>query len=413
MNSVEEICKRAQRASYALASASAEAKNQMLEAIARALELCTEDILRANRADMERAADLTDAMRDRLLLTPERIATMAQGVREVAQLRDPVGEVVEEFDRPNGLRIRKVRVPLGVIGVIYEARPNVTIDVAALCVKSGNCVVLRGGKEAVNSNRALARTVSRALEENGCDPAVVSFIDDVTRESSQELLRQGKYVDVMIPRGGDGLKKFVLEHATMPVIASSGGNCHTYVEQTADLKMAESIVYNAKMSRPSVCNATEQLLVDRAIAREFLPVIVGKLTIGGCKVNGCEETRAIVPQVAPADEESYRTEYHDYELTVRVVSGVEEAIDRINANGSKHSEAIVTQDRAKADEFTAKVDAACVYVNASTRFTDGFEFGFGAEIAISTQKIHARGPLGLQQLTGEKYIVEGSGQVRE
>lgn len=413
MNSVEEICKRAQRASYALASASAEAKNQMLEAIARALELCTEDILRANRADMERAADLTDAMRDRLLLTPERIATMAQGVREVAQLRDPVGEVVEEFDRPNGLRIRKVRVPLGVIGVIYEARPNVTIDVAALCVKSGNCVVLRGGKEAVNSNRALARTVSRALEENGCDPAVVSFIDDVTRESSQELLRQGKYVDVMIPRGGDGLKKFVLEHATMPVIASSGGNCHTYVEQTADLKMAESIVYNAKMSRPSVCNATEQLLVDRAIAREFLPVIVGKLTSGGCKVNGCEETRAIVPQVAPADEESYRTEYHDYELTVRVVSGVEEAIDRINANGSKHSEAIVTQDRAKADEFTAKVDAACVYVNASTRFTDGFEFGFGAEIAISTQKIHARGPLGLQQLTGEKYIVEGSGQVRE
>lgn len=413
MNSVEEICKRAQRASYALASASAEAKNQMLEAIARALELCTEDILRANRADMERAADLTDAMRDRLLLTPERIAAMAQGVREVAQLRDPVGEVVEEFDRPNGLRIRKVRVPLGVIGVIYEARPNVTIDVAALCVKSGNCVVLRGGKEAVNSNRALARTVSRALEENGCDPAVVSFIDDVTRESSQELLRQGKYVDVMIPRGGDGLKKFVLEHATMPVIASSGGNCHTYVEQTADLKMAESIVYNAKMSRPSVCNATEQLLVDRAIAREFLPVIVGKLTSGGCKVNGCEETRAIVPQVAPADEESYRTEYHDYELTVRVVSGVEEAIDRINANGSKHSEAIVTQDRAKADEFTAKVDAACVYVNASTRFTDGFEFGFGAEIAISTQKIHARGPLGLQQLTGEKYIVEGSGQVRE
>ncbi len=413
MDSVREICYKARQASYDLAMCDAQAKNRALQAIADRIEADADEILRANALDLQQASEIGSAMQDRLRLTPQRIAAMAQGVREVAQLPDPVGTVVREFTRPNGLRIRKVRVPFGVIGVIYEARPNVTADVAALCLKSGNCVVLRGGKEAIHSNRALARIVAQGLVDGGLRAECVGFIDDTTRESSYELLRQGEYVDVVIPRGGDGLKHFVTEHATMPVIASAGGNCHLYVEKSADPDIAKRVIYNAKMSRPSVCNALEQLLVDREIAPTFLPDMLETLHRDGCKVAGCERTREIVPFVETASEQDYATEHHDYELTVKIVDGCDEAIDRINRYNTKHSDGILSRDQALIDKFTRKVDAACVYVNASTRFTDGFEFGFGAEIAISTQKLHARGPLGLEQLTSEKYVICGDGQVRE
>lgn len=413
MLSVQTICNNARQASYTLALCDSDTKNRALLAIADCIERESASILQANALDLQAADALGTAMQDRLRLTEARIRAMAEGVRQVAQLPDPVGTTVSEFTRPNGLRIRKVRVPFGVIGVIYEARPNVTVDVAALCLKSGNCVVLRGGKEAIHSNRALAQIVCNGLEQAGLPSGCVGFIDDTTRTSSQELLQQSETVDVIIPRGGDGLKQFVTEHAKMPVIASAGGNCHLYVEQSADLDMAQSVVYNAKMSRPSVCNALEQLLVDRAIAAKFLPPMLERLHKDGCRIVGCAETCAIVPFATLAKEEDYATEHHDYELTVKVVDGPDEAIDRINRYNTRHSDGILTQNDAIAQLFTRKVDAACVYVNASTRFTDGFEFGFGAEIAISTQKLHARGPLGLEQLTSEKYVIVGNGQVRQ
>lgn len=413
MLSVQTICNNARQASYTLALCDSDTKNRALHAIADCIERESTSILQANALDLQAADALGTAMQDRLRLTEARIRAMAEGVRQVAQLPDPVGTTVTEFTRPNGLRIRKVRVPFGVIGVIYEARPNVTVDVAALCLKSGNCVVLRGGKEAIHSNRALAQIVCSGLEQAGLPSGCVGFIDDTTRTSSQELLQQSETVDVIIPRGGDGLKQFVTEHAKMPVIASAGGNCHLYVEKSADLDMAQSVVYNAKMSRPSVCNALEQLLVDRAIAAKFLPSMLERLHHDGCRIVGCAETCAIVPFATLAKEEDYATEHHDYELTVKVVDGPDEAIDRINRYNTRHSDGILTQNDEIAQLFTRKVDAACVYVNASTRFTDGFEFGFGAEIAISTQKLHARGPLGLEQLTSEKYVIVGNGQVRQ
>ncbi len=310
------------------------------------------------------------------------------------------------------MKISKVRVPLGVIGVIYEARPNVTADVAALCLKSGNAVVLRGGKEAIESNKRIYRAIAEAIEGEGFSAAAVGFIDDVSREGSAQLLKQDGYVDVVIPRGGDGLKKFVLANATMPVISSAGGNCHLYVDKTADTDMAVDVVCNAKLSRPSTCNALEQLLVDREIAAEFLPKVCGALLEKGCRLTGCAEAKEIVPEIALAEDEDYRKEHHDKELTIFVVGGEEEAVARINANGTCHSDGIITRDEAAADYFARKVDSGCVYINASTRFTDGFEFGFGAEIGISTQKLHARGPLGPEQLTSEKYVVRGEGQIR-
>lgn len=414
MFDVGSVCARAKKQSYELATMSAERKNSILYAIADEIDASEARIIESNEIDLANAQSLSEAMRDRLRLTPQRIAAMSQGVRDVAKLDDPVGEVTEQWQRPNGLNISKVRVPLGVIGVIYESRPNVTADVAALCIKSGNCVVLRGGKEAINSNRCLYEIIAGAIKKAGVSPDIVAFVDDATREGTLSLLRQSEYVDVIIPRGGDGLKKFVLENATMPVIASAGGNCHIYVEKTADLAMATEVVMNAKLSRPSTCNALEQLLVDESVAKEFLPIITSALMLNDCKVNGSEEAHSYCDAIEVCDESEFKKEHGDKVLTVYVIrNGVQEAVDRINENGTGHSDCIITNDEEKANYFTGKVDSACVYVNASTRFTDGFEFGFGAEIGISTQKLHARGPLGLKQLTSEKYIVKGNGQVRK
>lgn len=409
---VENICKKAKEQSFEIAVMSAAKKTAVLHTVARFIREAADEILGANAVDLANAVDMRESMKDRLALTPARIEGMAQGVDDVADLPDPIGKVTAEWTRPNGLHITKVRVPLGVIGVIYEARPNVTADVAALCLKSGNAVVLRGGKEAIESNRRIYRAIVEALQAEGVSPDAVGFIDDVSREGSAQLLRQGKYVDVVIPRGGDGLKKFVLEHATMPVIASAGGNCHMYVDKTADTDMAIKVVCNAKLSRPSTCNALEQLLVDREIAAKFLPEVCAALIAQGCRITGCAEAKAIVPEIKLASDEDYLTEHLDKEITVYIVDGIEEAISRINANSTNHSDGIITRDAAAADYFARKVDSGCVYVNASTRFTDGFQFGFGAEIGISTQKLHARGPLGPEQLTSEKYVVRGDGQIR-
>ena len=414
MADIEKICSLAKLASYDLATLGSEDKNRILNAIADEIEASKAAILKENAKDIVAASALSEAMKDRLRLDDKRIAAICEGVRDVAKLDDPVGEITETFTRPNGLEISKVRVPLGVIGVIYESRPNVTADVAALCIKSGNCVILRGGKEAINSNRILAAIIGDAIEKSGViSRNIVAFVDDVTREGSLAMLRQSKYIDVIIPRGGDGLKKFVLENALMPVIASAGGNCHLYVEKTADLDMAAAVVANAKLSRPSTCNALEQLLVDRSVAKQFLPLVCGILKQSGCVVNGSEEASSYCDYIVPCDEQEYFKEHGDKVLTAYIVDGVAEATERVNAHGTGHSDGILTNDKKAADYFVAKVDSACVYVNASTRFTDGFEFGFGAEIGISTQKLHARGPLGLKQLTSEKYIVRGNGQVRK
>ena len=342
---------------------------------------------------------------------------MAEGVRQIVALPDPVGEVTDSWTTAKGLHIQKVRTPLGVIGVIYEARPNVTVDVSALCLKSGNAVVLRGGKDAINTNRALYRIMREALlpydTENEKLSDCIQFVDDETRESTGELLKQSDLVDVIIPRGGEQLKRYILANSEIPVIASAGGVCHVYVERTADLEMAKEIVLNAKLSRPTVCNACETLLVDRTVADEFLPTVLEALyELKGVTVHGCEETARLYPRTVPATEDTYYTEYLDYAISVKVVDGVEEAVAHINRHNTRHSEAIVSNDPTVQDYFTRKVDAAAVYVNASTRFTDGFEYGFGAEIAISTQKLHARGPLGLRELTSERYVVKGEGQIR-
>ncbi len=413
MSTVREICLKARKAAFQLAAATTQEKNAMLECIASAILDAKEQIYSANKIDIANATGvLSESMIDRLTLNDSRINTMVEGVRQVASLPDPIGEITDEWTTKNGLMFKKVRVPLGTIGVIYESRPNVTIDVAALCLKSGNCVVLRGGKEAINSNRVLHEIVAKALKDNGYDENIVCFIDDTTRESTQELLKQGDCIDVVIPRGGNGLKKFVLENATMPVVASSGGNCHMYIHESADLALAEKVIYNAKMSRPSTCNALEQLLVDRAIANK-IPQLVVRMVKDGCVINGNQEICDLVPGAQLCDEEEYKKEHEDYILTVSIVDDYVAAIDQINANNTKHSDAIIATDEKVIDIFKKKVDTGCLYVNTSTRFTDGFEFGFGAEIGISTQKLHARGPLALKQLTSEKYIIVGNGQVRQ
>ena len=413
MSTVREICLKARKAAFQLAAATTQEKNAMLGCIASAILDAKEQIYSANKIDIANATGvLSESMIDRLTLNDSRINTMVEGVRQVALLPDPIGEITDEWTTKNGLMFKKVRVPLGTIGVIYESRPNVTIDVAALCLKSGNCVVLRGGKEAINSNRVLHEIVAKALKDNGYDENIVCFIDDTTRESTQELLKQGDCIDVVIPRGGNGLKKFVLENATMPVVASSGGNCHMYIHESADLALAEKVIYNAKMSRPSTCNALEQLLVDRAIANK-IPQLVVRMVKDGCVINGNQEICDLVPGAQLCDEEEYKKEHEDYILTVSIVDDYVAAIDQINANNTKHSDAIIATDEKVIDIFKKKVDTGCLYVNTSTRFTDGFEFGFGAEIGISTQKLHARGPLALKQLTSEKYIIVGNGQVRQ
>ena len=413
MVNVREICLKAKKAAFSLAAVSSKDKNAMLESIASALLLNKDKISLANKDDIENAkGKLTDAMIDRLTLNDSRFKTMVDGVRQVESLPDPIGEITDSWINKNGLDFKKVRVPLGVIGVIYESRPNVTVDVAALCLKSGNCVVLRGGKEAINTNRVLYNVIKNALKDNNYDENIVSFIDDTSRDSSLELLKQGDCVDVVIPRGGDGLKHFVLDNATMPVIASAGGNCHTYIHESADINMAEKIVYNAKMSRPSTCNATEQLLIDRKI-KDKLPLIVERMQKDGCLINGNQEIVDLIPGAQLCDESEYKKEHANYILTCYIVEDYMEAIDRINNNNTKHSDAIIATDEKVIEIFKKKVDTGCLYVNTSTRFTDGFEFGFGAEIGISTQKLHARGPLALKQLTSEKYVIVGNGQIRQ
>jgi glutamate-5-semialdehyde dehydrogenase len=356
---------------------------------------------------------MSAALMDRLALDAKRIDGIAAGVREVAALEDPVGQVDKMATRPNGLIIGRKKVPLGVIAIIFESRPNVTVDAAVLCLKSGNAVLLRGGKEAFNSNNALTEIMRRALLDSGLPEDSVALVQDTSRESATELMQLSKYVDVLIPRGGAGLIRSVVDNAKVPVIETGVGNCHIYVESTADLKMGAEIIYNAKTSRPSVCNAAETLLVDKSIAAEFLPIAKALLDQKNTELRGDNETVRILGDcVVPATEDDYYTEFGDYILAVKVVGGLDEAIAHINKYGSRHSEAIVTNDYSSSQRFLNEVDAAAVYVNASTRFTDGGEFGLGAEIGISTQKMHARGPMGLEQLTSCKYIIYGSGQVR-
>jgi glutamate-5-semialdehyde dehydrogenase len=415
--SVGESCAAAKRAARTLASAGTEAKNAALEATARLLEERTADVLEANAADLadERADGLTDALRDRLTLSAERVAAMAAGVRVVAGLDDPVGEELEHKTLESGLDLRKVRVPLGLVAVVYEARPNVTIDCAALTIKSGNAIVLRGSSYAERSNGALAAIVREALTEAGLPEDAVVLLDGGGREALAELAMQEGVVDLLIPRGGEGLKATIKDVATVPVMYAAAGNCHVYVHADADLEDGRRIAVNAKVQRPGVCNAAETLLIDAAVAAEFAPVVLSALHESGVDLVGDERVRALAGgvEVGEATELDWGTEYLGLKMAVAVVDSVEEAIEHINAHGTGHSEAIVTASEEAADAFVAGVDAAAVYVNASTRFTDGFEYGMGAEIGNSTQKLHARGPIGMRELTTFKYVARGDGQVRE
>ena len=406
----------ARHAERVLAVAGAAQKNQALEVMARALKERESAILAENQKDLAAAREsgMKASLLDRLALSPQRIDGIVEGVRQVAALPDPIGCVTRMEKRPNGLVIGKRRVPLGVIGIIYEARPNVTVDAAALCLKSGNAVILRGGKEAFRSNKAFVAVMRDALEAAGLPRDCVALVEDTSRASAQELMGLTGYLDVLIPRGGAGLIRTVVENARVPVIETGVGVCHVYVDGEADLDMGARIIYNAKTSRPSVCNAAECLLVHAQAAEAFLPKVKALLDQKNVELRGCPRTCAILGEgVQPACEADWDTEFGDYILAVKVVEDAGEAIDFINAHGSGHSEAIVTNNYFTAQRFLDQVDAAAVYVNASTRFTDGFEFGLGAEIGISTQKMHARGPMGLEELTSSKYIVYGTGQVRE
>jgi glutamate-5-semialdehyde dehydrogenase len=414
---IPESCIAAKRAARTLASAPTAAKDAALAATARLLDERAEAILEANAADLadERAAGLSEALRDRLTLTPERVAAMAEGVRAVEALGDPVGEELDHRTMESGIDLRKIRVPLGVVGVIYEARPNVTIDCAALTIKSGNAIVLRGSSYAQRSNAALAAVIREALAEAGLPEDSVLLLDASDRDGLAELATQEGVVDLLIPRGGEGLKEAIKAVATVPVMYAAAGNCHVYVHADADLEMATRIAVNAKVQRPGVCNAAEKLLLDEAIAASHGPTILAALAAEGVELVGDERAREIAGEsveIGAATAEEWDTEYLALKIAVAVVDSVDEAIDHINAHGTGHSEAIVTGDAQAADAFVAGVDAAAVYVNASTRFTDGFEYGMGAEIGNSTQKLHARGPIGMRELTTTKYVGRGSGQIR-
>lgn len=410
-----EKCAKAKEAAQKMITVSTDVKNRALEAIAKALVERTDEIIEANRIDIEtaKANGIRPAMLDRLMLTPERIKGMAEGVRQVLALNDPIGEIINMKTRPNGLQIGKKRVPMGVIAIIFEARPNVTVDAAVLCLKTSNASILRGGKEAISSNTMLMKIMQQAAYGAGIPEGALNIIEDTSRQTATELMRMNGYVDMLIPRGGKGLIKSVVENATVPVVETAAGNCHVYVDGDADIDMAVKIVMNAKVQRPSVCNAAETLLIDKAIAEKFVPVIFKELQSKGVEIRACEECRKYYGQnVSAATEEDWETEYNDYILAVKVVDGIDDAVLHINKYNTKHSEAIITESYTKAQRFLNEVDAAAVYVNASTRFTDGFEFGFGAEIGISTQKMHARGPMGLEALTSIKYIIFGNGQIR-
>ena len=409
---VARLGARAKAAARTVATASSEAKDAALLAGADLLEQHAAEILSANARDVDReeAAGMAQGLLDRLRLTPERIAAMAGGLRQVAALPDPVGEVTEGWTRPNGLRIEKVRVPLGVVAIIYESRPNVTSDAFGLCLKAGNVAFLRGSSAAIESNTAIATVLREGLDKAGLPEDALVLVDDVSREAAVEFMQLRDHVDCLIPRGGPSLIRSILDNATVPYVIDGDGNCHVYVDAHANLDMAEAIVVNAKTQRPSVCNAAEKLLVHADVAAAFVPRIAAALA--GVELVGDERSRQLDASIGPASDDDWDTEFLDLKLGVRVVTSIDEAIDHIAAHGSGHSEAIVTTDLLAADRFTNEVDAAAVVVNASTRFVDGEEFGFGAEIGISTQKLHARGPMGLRQLTTEKFVVRGTGQVR-
>ncbi len=411
---VDTIVKDAKNASRLMATASSSAKNAALEQIARNLLSSKATLMSENEKDLKDAEKngVSPAMIDRLWLTDSRIEAMAEGIREVINLTDPVGEIMEESVRPNGLQIQKVRVPIGVIVIIYESRPNVTADAASLCLKTGNATILRGGKESIHSNIAIYRQISSALENVGLDKKAIQVIETTDRKAVNYLLKADEYVDLVIPRGGEGLIRNVVENSTIPVIKHYKGVCHTYVDEFVDLDMARDVCLNAKIQRPGTCNAMETMLVHENIAKTFLPDAYKVMSEAGVELRGCEKSRRIIPDIKQATEEDWPTEYLEKILSVKVVSSIEEALNHISTYGSSHSDAIITDDKTNAKKFTDEVDSAAVYVNASTRFTDGYEFGMGAEIGISTDKLHARGPMGLNELTSYKYIVHGNGQIR-
>ncbi|MBQ6250250.1 glutamate-5-semialdehyde dehydrogenase [Ruminococcus sp.] len=415
MSYTEELGKRAKAAEAAAAGASTQMKDSALAAISKALIENKQLIIEANAKDIAaaKANGMTEAKQDRLKLDEKRIEGIAKGVDELIALKDPIGEVIGGGNRPNGLQIIKTRVPLGVIGIIFESRPNVTVDAAALCLKAGNVVILKGGKEAINSNICLGNIMRKAVEEAGLPADVIQVVDNTDRETTNELMRLNGYVDVIIPRGSANLIQAVVKNATVPVIETGAGNCHTYIDASADLDMAVNITDNAKTQRPSVCNAIESLLVHKDIADKFLPLIADRFKEHDVKIYGCDRTIAILGSgIEKATETEYATEFNDFVIAVKVVDDIDEAIAHIRKYSTKHSECIVTSSLANARKFQKQVDAAAVYVNASTRFTDGGEFGFGAEIGISTQKLHARGPMGLTELTTVKYLINGDGQIR-
>lgn len=411
---VFEQGKKAKQTLTFMSQVTTEQKNNALGIIADMLEENIEKIVSANNVDIEngRQNGLNDGLIDRLMLNADRIKAMADGARQVASLPDPCGRVLSEYKKDNGLDIKKITVPLGVIGIIFEARPNVTVDAAALCLKSGNAVILRGGKEAINSNTALADIMREALVKAGFPQDVIQLVGDTSRQSSNDMMHMNEYLDCLIPRGGKGLIKAVVENSTVPVIETGSGNCHIYVDESADINMAANIIFNAKTQRISVCNACESLVINSKIIDKALPVIAKKLKEKDVEIRGDERAQKACSLVVPATEEDFATEYLDYIISVKTVDTVDEAIAHINANSTGHSEAIITQNTENAEKFLKCIDSSSVYVNASTRFTDGAEFGLGAEIGISTQKLHARGPMGLEQLTSTKYLIYGDGQVR-
>ena len=415
MSSLISMGQKAKEASYELGVASPGQKNEALTFMAEELIKAKEEIIKANEIDRQNAIKkgITDALLDRLSLDDSRIEAMAQGLLDIVKLQDPVGEVTNMWQMPNGLQIGQKRVPIGVLGIIYESRPNVTSDAAGLCLKSGNAVILRGASDAINSNKAVAKALVAGIKRSGLPQDCVQLLEDTSRETAREMMRLNNYIDVLIPRGGAGLIKSVVQNATVPVIETGTGNCHIFVDETADLEMAKAIVLNAKVQRPGVCNAAEKLLVHESIANEFLPTIVKALRENGVEVRGCDKAQAIVDDIKVIEEPEWHQEYLDLIIAVKVVKDVDEAIKHINKYNTGHSESIVTESYKNSQKFLQRVDAAAVYVNASTRFTDGGEFGFGAEVGISTQKLHARGPLALLEMTSFQYRIYGNGQVRE
>lgn len=404
----------AKKATYDLSILSTKTKNNALALMAKELLDSKEEIIRANKIDMQEAKNknVSETLLDRLYLNDKRVEDMATGLLEIVKLPDPVGEIISMWKRPNNLQIGQKRVPIGVIGIIYESRPNVTCDAAGLCLKSGNATILRGGSDAINSNKAIVKALRNGIEKSGLPKDAIQLVSDTDREVAQKMMRLNEYIDVLIPRGGENLIKSVVKNATIPVIETGTGNCHIYVDESADFNMAIDIVLNAKTQRPGVCNAAEKLLIHENISKEFLPKVVKALREKNVEIRGDEKSKEVVDDIILAKDEEWDKEYLDYIIAVKIVENVDEAIKHINNHGTKHSEAIITESYKNSQKFLERVDAAAVYVNASTRFTDGSEFGFGAEIGISTQKLHARGPMGLESLTTTKYVIHGNGQVR-